>query len=276
MVSGLGLLMDVYRPAQPNGIGIVAIMGSGWYQPMRYDALPLKTRPDIVEYCERFAAAGYTCFAINHRSAPRFRYPDPVEDAQRAVRFIRARKADFGLTTDRIGAWGASSGGHLAQMLGTLDGKGRPGDLDPIERESAKAQAVVALFAPSDLVTMFPATNRQGTVAAFLGFAYQGPNAGARPDDVESVVYREASPVTHVTGDDAPTLLYHGDQDTTVPIQQSELMEATLKKAGVAARFVRVPGGRHGAHFGIPDTIAPPDDAADAIAWFDAHLKAAR
>ena len=45
MYSGLGLLMDVYRPAEPNGIAIVAIQGSGWYSPMRYDAAALKTNP---------------------------------------------------------------------------------------------------------------------------------------------------------------------------------------------------------------------------------------
>src|SRR5215208_3933927 len=62
MVSGLGLLMDVYRPAQPNGIAIVAIQGSGWYQPLRYDALPLKERNEVVGHAQRFQAAGYTVF----------------------------------------------------------------------------------------------------------------------------------------------------------------------------------------------------------------------
>jgi acetyl esterase/lipase len=276
MVSGLGLLMDVHRPAQPNGIAIVAIQGSGWYQPLRYDALPLKERNEVVRHAERFVAAGYTVFSLNHRSAPRFRYPDPVEDVQRAVRFIRAHKADYGLTSDRIGAWGSSSGGHLVEMLGTLDGAGEPADLDPVNRFSAKVQAVVALFAPSDLPTMFYKTERQGTVAALMGFAYQDPAlpGGARPEDPENRAYRQASPTTHVTADDAPMLLFHGDEDVIVPIQQSELMEATLKKAGVEVRFVRVPGGKHGGDFqfkaGDPRL---PDQKGEAVKWFDAHVK---
>jgi acetyl esterase/lipase len=277
MVSGLALLADVYRPAQPNGIAIIAIQGSGWYHPMRYDAQPLKERREVVEHAGRFAAAGYTVFVINHRSAPRFRYPDPVEDAQRAVRFIRARQADYGLTSDRIGAWGSSSGGHLVELLGTLDGAGQPADLDAVNRQSAKVQAVVAVFAPSDLRTMFPATARQGTVASLMGFAYQDPAGptGARPEDLESRMYREASPATHVDAADAPMLLFHGDQDEIVPIQQSELMEAALKKAGVAVRFTRVPGGKHGGNFQFPagDPRAP-DEIGAAVAWFDAHLKA--
>lgn len=276
MVSGLGLLMDVYRPAQPNGIAVVAIQGSGWYQPLRYDALPLKERNEVVAHARRFQAAGYTVFSLNHRSAPRFRYPDPVEDVQRAVRFIRAHKTDFGVTSDRIGAWGSSSGGHLAEMLGTLDGAGVPADLDPVNRLSAKVQAVVALFAPSDLATAFPKTSRQGTYSAFMGFAYQDPAlpGGARPEDPENRAYRDASPVSHVTADDAPMLLFHGDLDEIVPMQQSELMEATLKQAGVEVRFVRVPGGKHGGNFQFPagDPKAP-DEIGAAITWFDAHLK---
>lgn len=276
MVSGLALLSDVYRPAQPKGIAVVAIQGTGWYAPLRYDAIPLKERGEVVEHAERFAAAGYTVFVINHRSAPRFRFPDPVEDAPRAVRFIRTRKADYGLTSDRVGGWGASSGGHLVQMLGTLDGAGRADDLDPVNRHRAQVDAVVALFAPSDLPTMFPKTTRQGTVSALLGFAYQDPAGpgGARPDDVESRAYREASPVTHVSAGDAPMLLFHGDLDEVVPIQQSELMAATLQKAGVAVRFTRVPGGKHGPNFQFPagDPRAP-DEIGAAIGWFDTHLK---
>jgi acetyl esterase/lipase len=279
MVSGLALLMDVHRPAQPNGIAIVAIQGTGWYQPMRYDAPALKGGREVVEHASRFAAAGYTVFVINHRSAPRFRFPDPVEDAQRAVRFIRAHGAEYGITSDRVGGWGSSSGGHLVEMLGTLDGAGDPADLDPVNRFSGKVQAVVALFAPSDLPTMFPATTRQGTVSALMGFAYQDPAlpGRARPDDHENRQYRQASPVTHVDAADAPMLLFHGDRDDIVPIQQSELMEATLKQAGVAVRFVRVPEGRHGPNFrfkaGDPRL---PDEPGEALRWFDAHLKGPR
>ena len=177
MYSGLALLMDVYRPAQSNGIAIVAIQGSGWYSPMRYDAAPLKASREVIRHAERFAEAGYTVFAINHRQAPRFRYPAPIEDAQRAVRFVRHHVSDYGITSDRIGAWGSSSGGHLVELLGTMDGKGDPSDSDPVNRLSAKVQAVVALFAPADMSSMFSTTSRAGTVSALMGFAYQDPSS---------------------------------------------------------------------------------------------------
>jgi acetyl esterase/lipase len=140
MYSGLALLMDVYRPAQPNGIAIVAIQGSGWYSPMRYDASHLKANREVTSQAERFAAAGYTVFAINHRQAPRFRYPAPIEDKQRAVRFVRFHAFACGITSDRIGAWGASSGNHLAELLGTMGGKGDASDSDPVNRLSAKVR----------------------------------------------------------------------------------------------------------------------------------------
>jgi acetyl esterase/lipase len=139
MYSGLALLMDVYRPAQPNGVAIVAVQGSGWYSPMRYDASQLKASREVTSHAERFTAAGYTVFAINHRQAPRFRYPAPIEDAQRAVRFVRFHASEYGVTSDRIGAWGSSSGGHLVELLGTMDGKGDASDSDPVNRLSESA-----------------------------------------------------------------------------------------------------------------------------------------
>ena len=278
MYSGLALLMDVYRPAQSNGIAIVAIQGSGWYSPMRYDAAPLKASREVIRHAERFAAAGYTVFAINHRQAPRFRYPAPIEDAQRAVRFVRFHASDYGITSDRIGAWGSSSGGHLVELLGTMDGKGDPSDSDPVNRLSAKVQAVVALFAPADMPSMFGTTSRARNGVRAHGLRISGPRVGppgvARPDDFENRQYREASPVTHVTADDAPMLLMHGDQDVIVPIKQSEIMESALKQAGVKVSFIRVPGGKHGPNFQFPaGDPRLPDHMAEAVRWFDAQLK---
>ena len=279
MYSGLALLMDVYRPAQPNGSSIVAVQGSGWYSPMRYDASQLKANREVTNHAERFAEAGYTVFAINHRQTPRFRYPAPIEDLQRAVRFVRFHASDYGIASDRIGAWGSSSGGHLVELLGTMDGNGDPSDSDPVNRLTAKVQAVVALFAPSDLVLMFSTMARPGALTSLMGFSYQDPDVafrglGVRADDVENRQYREASPLTHVTADDPPMLLMHGDQDTIVPIKQWEIMESALKQAGVTVRFIRVPGGKHGPNFQLPAGDSRlPDHVGEAVRWFDKHLK---
>jgi acetyl esterase/lipase len=278
MYSGLALLMDVYHPVQSNGLGLIVIEGSGFYMPQRYDAPALKDRG--ADYARRFAEAGYTAFVINHRATPRFRYPAPIEDAQRAVRFIRHNASSYGIDGRRLGAWGASSGGHLAALLGTLEGTGDPNDADPVNGESAKVQAVVALFPATDLASF------EGPAAPFLamlmGFAYTNPTffppGFIRPDEPEIKGYRDASPTTHVTRDDAPVLLMHGDADIVVPIQQSEIMEQRLKSVGVAVRLIRVSGGQHGPNFLFlgPNAKDPrrPDDVGEATKWFDQYLKA--
>jgi len=224
--SGLALLLDVYKPAVSNGYGIVVIPGSGWHRPLQYNADLLKQSREFSAYIPKLTEAGYTIFVATHRAAPRFHFPDAVEDAQRAVRWVRQNAERYGIVRDRIGALGASSGGHLVSMLGTLE-------------------TVSGLQA----------------VTSFMG-------APARFDPKR---FRDAAPVTHVTPDDPPFLLIHGDGDKTVPFNQSEMMEGALRKAGVEVKLVRVPGGDHGSDF--PGNTEKMDWPGMTLAWFDDHLK---
>ncbi len=260
MYSGLALLMDVYHPEQPNGYGIVFISGSGWTRELGLDATPLKETGQEDIYAVPLAAAGYTVFAINHRASPRFRHPAHLEDAQRAVRFVRHHAAGYGIDAERIGAMGGSSGGHLVSLLGVLDGHGDADDASPVNRESAKVQAVVARAAPTDLTLAAAGSNHP-----LFGFR--------RSDRADSVEYRRfvaASPVTHVTADDPPVLLIHGDADAVVPYRNAEVMKAALEKAGVPVDLLRVPGAGHGPTF--PGAENPPDYIGAMVAWFDRHL----
>jgi acetyl esterase/lipase len=266
--SGLALLMDVYRPPTSNGFGIVVIPGSGWHMDLGYDARLLKESKEFLTHISKLNQAGYTTFVITHRAAPRFKFPAPVEDAQRAVRYVRHHASRYGIDRDRIGALGGSSGGHLVSMLGTLDGKGDSEDPDAVQRQSAKVQCVVALYPvtdPAKVDTPFGSV----TVTAFMGMRAPRPNAPKSMPDAK--LYWDASPVNHVTSDDPPFLLIHGDGDRTVPFNQSELMEAALKKAGILAKLVRVPGGGHGPTFaGATEKMDWP---AMALDWFDTNLR---
>lgn len=247
MYAGLALLMDVYYPEQPNGHGIIYIRGSGWHAPTPYGTRQLKRN-----YVQAvFLDAGFTVFSVNHRGTPRFQYPAAVEDVQRAVRFIRHHAQRYGIDPVRIGAYGHSSGGHLVSMLGVLDGDGDPNDSDPVNRMSAKVQAVVARAAVFDLAPL----NTEAGIAAVIDFLGEQRSSGG------SATYTDASPVTHVTPDDAPFLLIHGDADPVVPIEQSELMHQILAKNGVPAKLRRIAGGGHGAF-----------DAAEAGRWLTMHL----
>jgi acetyl esterase/lipase len=263
MYSGAALLMDVYHPVTPNGIGIVYIAGSAWHSSLDYNATPLKELPLVAAATAPLVEAGYTVFAINHRNAPRFRYPGPIEDAQRAVRFVRHHADRFGIRPGHIGAAGHSSGACLALLLGVLDGVGEPGHTDLVERESAKVQAVASLAAPTDFINV-PASFAQ---SSYLGVALFDRANTSTP---EYMIYRDASPVSHATAGDAPILLMHGDADPIVPFRNSALMRQALEAAGVTVRQVNILGGGHFPPF-PPDE---PDPFIETVRWFDEHLGA--
>jgi acetyl esterase/lipase len=267
MHSGLALLMNVHHPAQPNTYGIIFLVGSGFTSPLAYDAPALTQSPQIELYGKPLLNAGFTVFAINYRLAPRFRYPAALEDVQRAMRFIRHNAKRFGIRPDRIGAVGGSSGGYLVSMLGTMDGSGDAEDPDPINRESAKVQCVVARAASSDLlnVTVGPA------MVSFLGMIASAGPAPPPPKSIEYRTFRDASPVHYVTKDDPPFLLMHGDADPIVPIKHSEVMEQALKTAGVSTKFLRVAGAGHGPTFS--GAANPPDYLGEMVRWLETHLK---
>jgi acetyl esterase/lipase len=255
MYSGLALLMDVHHAAKPNGYGIIYVSGSGWHSPLDLNAEPIKGNAQSKLYAAKLVEAGYTVFSVNHRAAPRFRYPSQVEDVQRAVRFVRHNAEKYRIRPDRLGAVGGSSGGHLVSMLGALDGRGDPDAADPVNRASAKVQCVVARAGVFDLSKI-----NQGAVVSMMG----------SPENSQPALFREASPVTHVTPDDPPVLLMHGDKDSTVPFAQSEIYEAALRKAGVAVKLIRVAGGEHGPTFG--NSPNPPDYMGEMIGWLDRYL----
>lgn len=269
MYSGLALLMDVYHPPKPNGHGIILISGSAWRAPLGHSNSSLKDRPDTQSRAKTFLDAGYTVFAMNHRGAPEFKHPAAQEDAQRAVRFVRTNAKRYRIRADRIGAFGISSGGHLALLLAVLDGVGVPDDPDPVARESAKVQCVVAWMPACDLLEGY---DRIGPAPAL----YLGTLAGRSASSPETRLYREASPITHVGKDDPPTLLIHGDADVIVPIKHSELMEEALKKAGVTVKLIRLNGGVHGSGFrgeGLREEKSWPDYVGESVRWFDQHLQ---
>ena len=258
MYSGLALLMDVYHPETPNGYGVIFISGSGWTRELDYDATPLKESGQEALYAVPLAEAGYTVFGLNHRASPRFRHPSHLQDAQRAVRFIRHHAEEYGVQPERLGAMGGSSGGHIVSLLGVLDGDGNPMDPSAISRESAKVQVVVARAAPTDL-------SLSSGVSPLLGFRL--PSRAGSEEHRRMV---EASPITYVSPDDPPFLLIHGDADQTVSYRNSEVMHSALVDAGIRAELLRIRGAGHGPTF--PGATNPPDYIDAMIQWFNRHL----
>jgi acetyl esterase/lipase len=265
--SGLALLMDVYYPETPKGIAVVVIPGSGWQATMGYGGGLLKDHPLHDELVDPVVSAGFTAFVLSHRQAPTFQYPAAVEDVQRAVRYVRYHAEDFGVNPDSIGVVGHSSGGHLAAMLGVLDGSGSVDDGDPVNRVKARVQAVVTVAAPTDLA-QFGGGFGTPYVDTFVGAVHL--DAGGEPHpkgSVEWQLFHDASPISWVSTGDAPMLLFHGDQDAVVPVRQAEAMAAALQAADVTAEFVRIP---EGGHVWAEDWVSFPKAM---VLWFDRFLK---
>ena len=245
--------------------------GNAWTAPQAYGATGLK-EAQVSDWAPTLLRAGFTVFAINHRATPRFHYPAPVEDLQRAIRFVRHNAQRFAVEPGRLGAVGGSSGGHLVGLAAMLGAPGIADDSDPVNREPATLQCVVLRAAPTDLKSMIGA-GAISTTAAVVAFLNRLPTPMA--DDQS--VYRAASPISHVSASSPPVLLLHGDKDDTVPYQQSVAMEAALRGVNVPAKLVTVTGGAHGSDFGMRGTPHPqfPDVLRETVDWLNRYLKTA-
>lgn len=266
MVSGAALLLDVHRPAKPNGLGVVFISGSGWQASAEYGAAPLKEQ-QIGVWGPPLTAAGYTVFALNHRGAPQFHYPAAIHDVQRAIRFVRHNARQYGIDPNRLGGVAGSSGGHLVALAAMLAEPGAANDPDPVNRESAALQAVV-LRAPVLDLRNVDTTEGTAYVVSFMEATPMSESARA--------TYEAASPITHVKPDSPPVMLVHGDADKIVPYAQSLAMKAALEKAKVPVELITIPGGEHGADFGSAQPRAGwPNYFGAMVSWLDRHLKSA-
>ena len=122
--DGLALTLDVYRPAQPNGAGVIAIVSGGWQSSVEMARLRPGYYPPLNE-------KGFTVFVVRHGSSPRYPMSAIVADMRRAVRFIRQHAGEYGVDPNRIGVLGGSAGGHLALLLGTTADAGESVGLRP-------------------------------------------------------------------------------------------------------------------------------------------------
>ena len=159
---------------------------------------------------------------------------------------MRHNSGRFDISATRIGAAGGSSGGHLVSLA--LTGEGDPDDQDPVNRESARVQRVVAERPP-----WISCAWAIETVSGFMGMIVRGEAGG--PYGVEQQTYREASPLNLVSSSTVPFLLIAGTKDTAVPPEQAELMHAALKAAGVPAEVLWIEGAGHGPDF--PGAVIP-------------------
>lgn len=247
--AGMALTFDVIQPENPNGAGILYMVSGGWVSFWIPPQGLVRAERSTPNWFEVLIDHGYTIFVVRHGSSPYFKVPDAVADVRRAVRFIRLHAADFNVDPNRLGVFGASAGGHLSLMLGTASDTGNPQSADPVERVSNRVQAVVAIFPPT-------------RIDEFFKLKEQFPALDFPVEKADSV-----SPLLHVSSDDPPTLLIHGDKDELVPIDQSERIEAAFRNAKVPTELMVVPGAGHS--FNQKEQIQAQNRMLE---WFNTHL----
>jgi acetyl esterase/lipase len=220
----------VYKAPRPDGTAILVFPGGG------YGALAVVHEGRQWAYW--YNAMGITAFVVKYRLGPRYRHPIEIGDAQRAIRTVRARAADFGVSPDRVGIMGFSAGGHLVSTAATHFDEGLTDAKDAIDRASSRPDFLILGY---PVISFDPAITHAGSVRNLLG---------ERPD---GRLIEDLSNDLQVTARTPPTFLFHTANDAAVPVENSIRFFLALRKAGVPAELHVFENGPHGVGMALSD-----------------------
>lgn len=242
-VGELDLALDLYLPERPEPAPLVLhVHGGGWRAGDKSSGVPLA-----------FVEAGFAVASLDFRQSTQAPFPAQVHDIKAALRYLRAHADAQGYDARRIAITGVSSGAHLALLAGVSNGHAElEGELGEHLDQSSDVQAIISYFGASDLSTIlaqstpFGLSLREPALAQLLGGA---------PDTLPELTAL-ASPVRHVDAGDPPLLLFHGDLDPQMPVNQSLQMQGAYLAQGLEVDFVAVHGAGHGGpEFFTPDNL---------------------
>ena len=254
---GHDLKFDVIQPANTNGIGVIIMVSGRWKSGEAGSFRHWITAPLLRH--------GYTVIPVYHLSQPEATIAEITEDVNRAVRFIRHHAREYGVDPMRLGLTGGSAGGHLSLMIATRGGPGAPDAADPVDRESSAVQAVAIFYPVTDLLNLGSSTENLGDGGPPKSFvAGFGPLATNMA--TWKVLGRDLSPIYFVSSNQPPILIYHGDADTLVPLEQSQRFQTEARKAGATVELVVHHKGQHGWLTMVWDIRRFAD-------WYDRYLR---
>ena len=217
--------VDVYLPAKDKatGTGVVIFPGGGYAF--------VSTHTEGLITAKWLNANGIAAFVCNYRCRP-YNHPVPFWDAQRAIRIVRSRAAQFGIKADRIGVWGCSAGGHLASTLCVhyKETFGRK-PIDEIDKISARPDFSSLLY---PVISMRKDLTHGGSRSNLLG---------ANPSEE---LIAKLSNDEQVGKDTPPAFLAHSKLDGAVKYANSKRYHEALKAKGVAAKYLLMETGGHG------------------------------
>jgi acetyl esterase/lipase len=183
-------------------------------------------------------ALGITAFVLKYRLGPKYHHPVELEDAQRAIRMVRAQAKEFAVLPDKIGVMGFSAGGHLASTAETHFDAGNAGAADAIDRASSRPDFVVLCYPVISLVADYTHTHSRDNLL--------GKNP---PEELE----KELSSELRVTKETPPTFLWSTNTDDVVPAENSVAFYLALRKAEVPAELHIFAEGPHGVGLDLRD-----------------------
>jgi acetyl esterase/lipase len=217
--------LTAFLPDERKAVGTAVVIYPGG----GYGGVVAKDVHIFAEWLNTFGVTGFVVDYLQRGGG--YGHPAPMQDAQRAIRIVRARAAEWRIAPDRIGVLGFSAGGHLAATTGTHFDKGNVSSADPVERVSCRPDFLI-LYCP---VIAFdqPYTHRPSQVNLL----------GADPDPA---LARSLSCEKQVTGQTPPTFLYHTDEDKAVPPENSVQFYLALRRARVPAELHVFRQGVHG------------------------------
>lgn len=241
-IGGNQVMADFYAPELHNPKGdpfVIVVHGGAWTGGKRQEMAIL---------CEALAKAGIASATIDYRLAPQSKWPAQIDDCQAAVRYFRANAGKFGLDTTKMGAAGASAGGHLSLLLGFTDTRDAKDPDNP--GQSSRVQYVLNLFGPTDLSKDF-----DPNVAALVSLQVTGQKYDPASESVKSF-----SPINYVDGKAAEVFTIHGLADTLVPPKQAQRLDEALGAAKVFHETRLIPGMKHEFNPGIPEFMKSVED----------------
>src|SRR5436190_5544076 len=230
---------------EATGAAIIVCPGGGYSHLADHEGAPV---------AQWLNTLGITAYVLKYRIGPRYHHPAPLQDAARAIRTIRARAGEWKIDPEHIGILGFSAGGHLASTIATHFDSGKLDASDPIERVSSRPSLAILIY---PVITMGDKTHA-GSKKMLLG------------DNPAPELIRLLSNEEQVTKETPPTFLVHTMTDTAVPVENSQMFAAALRKAGVPFEFHLYERGPHGFGLGRDDPILStwPARCAD---WLRVH-----
>jgi len=219
--DGQSLKLDLYLPEKSDTSPplLVWIHGGGWTKGSKNGINPMFIR---------LTGEGYATASIDYRLDGLTSHPKQIHDCKGAIRWLRANADKYDYDVTRIGVGGGSAGGHLVLLLGLSGGiEDLEGDVGGNLDQSSQVHAIVDLYGPSALGLFAEKSER------------------FRHNKTPKLL-KSASPVTYLSKDDPPVLIFHGDKDQVVPLGQSDQMHKRYQEMGLESSLHVIEGAGHG------------------------------